>query len=94
MESQGRLSKMLSLTNDALSVRTWGDAYGHALVAMGRIDVMLDPMVKRWDISAVSLIVREAGGRFTDFKGAESLSDEVISSNGHLHPAALEAFRA
>ena len=94
LERQGRLSKLIELGLDSLLIRTWCDAYGHALVATGRIDVMLDPIVKRWDISAMSLIVREAGGKFTDFQGGEPLADEVISSNGHLHPAALGAFRA
>lgn len=93
MKRYRRLDGLLSLSEDAILVRTWGDAYGHALVATGRIDMMLDPTVSRWDISAMSVIVREAGGRFTDFKGNDPLTTEAISSNGLLHAAAVEAFR-
>ena len=76
----------------AMAARTWGDAYGHALVATGRVAAMVDPIVARWDISAMAVIVREAGGRFTDFQGREPLAEEAISSNGLVHAELLEAF--
>jgi histidinol phosphatase-like enzyme (inositol monophosphatase family) len=50
--------------------RTWGDAYGHILVATGRADIMLDPVMNVWDCAALLPIVEEAGGRFTDWQGA------------------------
>jgi len=87
-----RLEGYLSLVERTRVARTWGDAYGHVLVAPGRADVMIDPRVARWDISAVSVIVEEAGGRFTDFRGSPSLAEEAIATNGHLHDAVLEAF--
>jgi histidinol phosphatase-like enzyme (inositol monophosphatase family) len=49
--------------------RTWGDAYGYALVATGRAEVMVDPEMHIWDAAAVAVIVREAGGVFTDWRG-------------------------
>ena len=76
----------------AMATRTWSDAYGHALVATGRVDAMVDPVVAHWDISAVSLIVREAGGRFTDFKGNDALTIEAISSNGKIHQEILDEY--
>lgn len=82
---QGRLDKLLKLAERAIAVRTWCDAYGHALVATGRADVMVDPVVSRWDISAVSLIVREAGGVFTDFQGNENLAEEALSGTPGIH---------
>lgn len=89
----GRMGGFLKLADQAMASRTWSDAYGHALVAMGRIEAMVDPIVNPWDISAMKLIVREAGGRFTDFSGCEAVS-EAISSNGLVHDEVLEAFRA
>ena len=77
----------------ALATRTWSDAYGHALVASGRVDAMIDPIVNHWDISAVSLIVREAGGCFTDFKGNNKLAIEGVSTNGKLHEEILRALQ-
>src|SRR6185369_16657547 len=42
--------------------RTWGDCYGHMLVATGRAEVMLDPIMNIWDNGALLTILREAGG--------------------------------
>jgi fructose-1,6-bisphosphatase/inositol monophosphatase family enzyme len=94
MEKRDSLGPLVELARKAIATRTWCDAYGHALVATGRVDLMLDPIVSRWDISAMSLIVREAGGTFTDFSGNQALADSAISSNGLLHTAALEAVRS
>jgi histidinol-phosphatase len=55
---------------------------------------MIDPTVNHWDISAVSLIVREAGGRFTDFKGKDKLAREGLSTNGILHDEILTALQS
>jgi fructose-1,6-bisphosphatase/inositol monophosphatase family enzyme len=49
--------------------RTWGDGYGYLLVATGRAELMVDPQANPWDLAAVGLVVTEAGGRFTDWKG-------------------------
>lgn len=91
MQERGRLQALLALAEPALALRTWCDAYGHALVASGRADGMIDPVLARWDISALDVIVREAGGRFTDFAGADNPHTEAISSNGPLHDRLLEA---
>jgi histidinol-phosphatase len=50
-------------------VRSWGDAYGHALVATGRAEIMVDPVLAPWDVAPLSLALEEAGGVFTDFDG-------------------------
>ena len=66
-------------------VRTWGDCYGHALVATGRAEVMVDPILARWDAAALKPVVEEAGGVYTDFSGvATQLSDSGISTNRAL----------
>lgn len=92
LQQQGRLQTLLDLAEKALALRTWCDAYGHALVASGRVDAMIDPVLSRWDISAVDVIVREAGGKFTDFAGNPNPHTEAISSNGAIHSRLLEAF--
>jgi myo-inositol-1(or 4)-monophosphatase len=93
MRKSGRLEGFLELSSKVMATRTWCDAYGHALVAMGRVDAMVDPRVARWDVSAMAIIVREAGGRFTDFRGGEAIADEAISANPALHGRVLEYFR-
>ena len=65
--------------------RGWSDCYGHALVATGRAEVMLDPMMTIWDCAALLPVVEEAGGRFTDFSGAATHSGgSAISTNRAL----------
>ncbi|MHB8636955.1 MAG: inositol monophosphatase family protein [Fimbriimonadaceae bacterium] len=92
LQERGQLPALLKLAEKALALRTWCDAYGHALVASGRADAMIDPVLSRWDISAVDVIVREAGGKFTDFAGNPNPQAEAISSNGPLHNRLIEAF--
>jgi fructose-1,6-bisphosphatase/inositol monophosphatase family enzyme len=93
MERHGRLGPLLRLAERCRATRTWSDAYGHALVATGRVEAMADPVVAAWDISAMKLIVREAGGRFTGFDGNPKPSNEALSTNVALHGAVMEAFR-
>lgn len=70
--------------------RTWGDAYGHALIATGRADVMLDPVMNVWDCAALLPIVEEAGGTFTDWRGERTIhSGNAISTNRTLLPDIL-----
>lgn len=71
--------------------RTWGDAYGYAMVATGRADVMVDPEVAPWDVAAVMPILHEAGGRFTSFEGADRYDvGSGIGTNGRLHDEVLQ----
>jgi len=65
--------------------RTWGDCYGHVLVATGRAEVMLDPVMNVWDCAALQPIVEEAGGTFTDWRGRRTIhGGNAISTNGAL----------
>lgn len=69
--------------------RTWGDAYGYALVATGRAEVMVDSVMKIWDCAAMQVIVEEAGGTFTDWHGKRTISGESIATNGVLFDAVM-----
>jgi histidinol-phosphatase len=70
--------------------RGWGDCYGHCLVATGRADVMLDPRMNPWDCAALMPILQEAGGRFTDWRGAVTADGgDAVSTNGRLHEAVI-----
>ena len=93
LKQKGLMPGFECVSEGALATRTWCDAYGHALVASGRVDAMIDPSIKRWDVSAMSLIVREAGGRFTDLDGREELGDTAISSNWWIHDALLKGLK-
>jgi fructose-1,6-bisphosphatase/inositol monophosphatase family enzyme len=67
-------------------VRTWGDAYGYALVATGRVEAMVDHQAAIWDIAPMPVIIGEAGGRMSDLAGTDSItSDSGLATNGRLH---------
>ena len=75
-------------------VRTWGDGYGYLLVATGRADVMVDPLLNAWDAAAVETVVTEAGGRFTDWAGRDRIDcGDGVATNGVLHDAMLACLR-
>jgi myo-inositol-1(or 4)-monophosphatase len=63
-----------------------------AYVACGRFDLFFEYDLKLWDIAAGMLIVREAGGRFSDFSGNMSRlsGDETIASNSLIYNETLE----
>ncbi len=77
-----------------LVCRSWGDGYGYLLVATGRADVMIDPLMNAWDAAAVETVVREAGGTFTDWQGRERIdSGEGLASNSLVHAEVLNALQ-
>lgn len=85
-----------SLVAETWHARGYGDFWGHMLVAEGAVDGTIDALgVSPWDLAAVQVIVEEAGGTFTDFRGGHRIDGgSAISSNGHLHGALLGAVAA
>lgn len=74
--------------------RTWGDAYGYALVATGRAEVMLDPVMAIWDCGPLQVILEEAGGTFTDWRGTPTIfGGEAVATNGALFAPVMELVR-
>jgi len=70
--------------------RTWGDCYGHALVATGRIEAQVDPVMAPWDAGPFLTIITEAGGRFTTLSAEATVhGGSGVSSNGRLHAVLL-----
>ena len=81
-----------SLLRQVQARRTWGDAYGHVLVATGRADIMLDPILNVWDCAALLPILEQAGGTFTDWNGKRTIhGGNAISTNGLLFDLVMEA---
>ena len=81
----GREAAFRRLIDATYIQRTWGDAYGYALVATGRAEVMLDPAMALWDCGPLQVILEEAGGTFTDWQGKPTIfGGEAIGTNGAL----------
>jgi histidinol phosphatase-like enzyme (inositol monophosphatase family) len=83
--TQKRQQALARLVQATRINRTWGDCYGYALVATGRADVMIDPVMNVWDAAALAPILAEAGGTLTDWQGVETIyAGEAIATNGKL----------
>ncbi len=82
----GRGEAFLGLTRDVWRSRAYGDFWSYMLVAEGAVDVAAEPEVALHDLAAPSVIVTEAGGRFTDLTGADGpAGGSAVATNGHLH---------
>ena len=75
--------------------RTWGDCYGYVLVATGRADVMLDPVMNLWDCAPLLPIMEEAGGTFTDWRGVRTVNGgNSIATNGLLFEEVMRVIKS
>jgi myo-inositol-1(or 4)-monophosphatase len=86
--AEGLLARFSRLVRTAQGVRRAGAAaLDLAWVAAGRLDGYWEEGLWPWDTGAGSLIVEEAGGRVTDFKGTtwDPWKKEVLASNGRIH---------
>jgi histidinol-phosphatase len=89
-DSWGRFGALVGRVN---RLRGYGDFVHYHLLARGSLDVVLESDVNILDIAALTVIVREAGGMFTDLAGGPvGLSTtSVLATNGVLHAPVLRA---
>jgi histidinol-phosphatase len=86
----GSEEAFLRLVRQTQRQRGFGDFYGFVLVAQGSGELMIEHGCHAWDLSALQVIVEEAGGRMTAWDGKPDIfRPDVIASNGRLHGAAL-----
>ncbi len=80
------------LEKQAYITRSWGDGYGYLLVATGRAEVMVDPIVSPWDVAAIQPVIEEAGGKCTSWSGEFTIDGgDCIGSNGLVHDVVLQS---
>ncbi len=89
-EERGRLDDFVSLMRRCWRTRAYGDFWSYMLLAEGAVDLAAEPELAVYDMAALDVIVREAGGRFTSLDGTDGpWGGNALASNGHLHEAAL-----
>ncbi|MFV9633866.1 histidinol-phosphatase [Mycobacterium neumannii] len=87
---RGIRDRFVALTDAVWRVRGYGDFYNYCLVAEGAVDIALEPEVSTWDLAPLDVLVREAGGRFTNLAGAAGPhGGSAVATNGLLHDAVL-----
>ncbi|MFP3981840.1 MAG: inositol monophosphatase family protein [Desulfobacterales bacterium] len=93
-EQYGRKEAWERICRSAWVRAGWGDAYGHCLVATGRAELMLDPVVNTWDCAPFPPILKEAGGYFGDWTGNTTIcANEAVSVNAELLSAVMAKIR-
>ena len=85
-----RLEPFQKMLANAWRSRGIGDFWSHMLVAEGAVDVAIEPSLAVWDMAALDIIVREAGGTFTNTAGQNGpFGGSGVSTNGLLHNAVI-----
>lgn len=93
-EDRGASEAFRRLQSKAYITRTWGDCYGYLLVATGRAEAIVDPEMNLWDAAALQPILEEAGGAYTDWRGAPTIHHgEGVGANPHVLEEVLAVLR-
>jgi histidinol-phosphatase len=89
-EERDRLEDFLALSRRCWRTRAYGDFWSYMLVAEGAVDLAAEPELEIYDMAAIDVVVREAGGMFTSLDGRPGpLGGNALASNGRLHDMAL-----
>ncbi|CAB4734945.1 MAG: histidinol phosphatase [Actinobacteria bacterium] len=89
-DERDRLDDVVALMRRCWRTRAYGDFWSYMLLAEGAVDIAAEPSLEVYDMAALDVIVREAGGRFTSLDGTDGpFGGNALATNGHLHEAAL-----
>ena len=94
-QERGLRENFLSLTEQTWRLRGYGDFLSYCFVAEGSVDIAAEPEVSLWDLAALSVLVSEAGGRFTSLDGRSGPhGGDAVATNGILHDRVLHCLSA
>ena len=86
----GQGQPFVDLMRRCWRTRAYGDFWSYMLLAEGGVDIACEPELALHDMAACSIVVTEAGGRFTDVTGVPGpRGQNAVASNGRLHEAVL-----
>ena len=89
-DERDRLDDFLALSRRCWRTRAYGDFWSYMLLAEGAVDLAAEPELELYDMAALDVIVREAGGMFTSLDGTPGpFGGNALASNGRLHDQAL-----
>ena len=91
----GRGQQFVNLMRDCGRTRAFGDFFSYMLVAQGAVDIATEPSLALHDMAALDVVVREAGGRFTNLDGVSGPAGPgALATNGLLHDDVLSRLKA
>jgi len=86
-----RKNRLINLQEKVWRTRSYGDFWSYVLVAEGAVDLATEPTLNLWDMAANEIIVREAGGTFTNLDGKNGPhGGNAVASNGLIHAEFLK----
>ncbi|WP_078308776.1 MULTISPECIES: histidinol-phosphatase [unclassified Mycobacterium] len=89
---RGKRDRFIDLTDEVWRIRGYGDFFSYCLVAEGAVDIAAEPEVSLWDLAPLDILVREAGGQFTNLAGQTGPhGGSAVATNGLLHDEVLRA---
>lgn len=87
-QNQNKFDELVRQVN---MYRNWGDCYGYYLLATGYADIMIDPIMSKWDLMALIPIINGAGGIITDWQGNDAAKgSSIIAASTNLHKKVIE----
>ncbi len=93
-DNEKYLNFVKKVDQKVLNMRGFADLYGYHLVATGRSDAFFEIGPKAWDVSAFQIIIKQAGGRYSDFEGNEfGLGGTSLATNGLIHEEMLRLIK-
>lgn len=88
--ARGIKERFVALTDEVWRVRGYGDFFNYCLVAEGAVDIAAEPEVSTWDLAPLDILVREAGGKFSNLAGRPGPhGGSAVATNGLLHETVL-----
>lgn len=88
--TSGRGQQFIDLMRDCWRTRAFGDFWSYMLVAEGAVDIATEPDLSLYDMAAIDVIVREAGGTFTNLDGVPGpVGPGALATNGRLFDEVL-----
>lgn len=86
----GKADSFAALMRRCWRTRAYGDFWSYMLLAEGAVDIAAEPELKVWDMAALDIVVREAGGTFTSLAGEPGpWGDNALATNTRLQDAAM-----
>jgi histidinol-phosphatase len=95
LTTDARWDALGALIRDSNRIRGYGDFCHYHLLARGSLDLVIESDVNILDIAALAVIVREAGGAFTDLDGASPTLEtrSVLAGTPAIHAQAMPRLR-
>ena len=90
-----KINALLSLAEEVRWARGIGDLWSYHLLVQGKLDIMIEAQTKLWDIAALTVILREAGGTITQLDGSpiDHSTTTALATNGVFHDEIVTKFK-